>query len=192
MSRIFQLEDILLFRTPPIQAAANAGRNIFFMIPTPSARVMAKIALFFWPSITGQTQDLTSPPFNTIDFTQAGAIGNILLNLYTAEQAETGWFIPTGDLVGSLGSSGSPIPSSAPTQGLAGFSIDVQGGQDAVGGYLQIPATAGYGPSSGRSGFQLSLRVRYEQQGTDMCEAEWQTLVPKFQITAPTQPLVWT
>jgi hypothetical protein len=193
VSRIFQLEDVLLFRTPPVQAGANNGRNIAFLIPTPSARIMAKIALFFWPSVTGQQQDLTGPPASTIDFTQAGAIGNITLVLYTAEQAETGWYIPTGNLVGALeGLAGQPIPAAAPTLGNAGFSIDVQGGQDAVGGYLQIPATAGYGPAAGRSGFNLSLRVRYEQQGTDMCESEWLTLVPKLQISAPAQPLVWT
>jgi hypothetical protein len=200
-SRIYQPKDIILWRAPPQQANFTGSGRLVFMIPTPSARVVQKIAIFFWPNITGQspTAIVRSPPLTPVDPTVAGSSFPITLNLFTGEQAETGWVIPTSDLVGSLLDVGLPgigngqqIPLGVDLGhlGLGGFTLDVQGGQSFVGGIFFVGTGSPYlDPTI--IGINATLRVRYEVVATEMCDDEWEALKPQMQPSLFGAPLVW-
>lgn len=197
-SRIYQPKDILLWKAPPVQANQVPPGRLVFMIPTPSARVVQKIAIFFWPSVTGQSTPLKSPPLNPIDPTLTGLVFPITLNLFTGEQAETGWVIPTADLVGSLFDvgigigNGQQIPLGVDLShlGLGGFTLDVQGGQSFVGGIFFVGTGTPY-LDPAIVGINASLRVRYEVVATEMCDDEWEALKPQMQPSLFGSPLVW-
>lgn len=189
-TRIFQPKDNLLFKAPPQNCGPNgAGQAqlVRFAIPTPSARLLVKLAIIFWPPLAGQSGPLLGPPDNPVDvFLQNSIFQPWKLLVYTAEQAESGWLIPTGDLVGTLlAINGQNIPVTATASGsvgVSGFSLDVQGGQDWVAGALIVPPMlVGYAAPS-CTGLNITLRVRYEALGTEMCEDEWRTLTSKLQV----------
>lgn len=193
-TRIFQPKDILLFRAPPGTIGVNAAQIVFFTIPTPSARVAAKIALIWWQQLTGQSGNagtVGSPPNNNVDSGVNASIGPMKLNLFSYELAETGIVSPTVDLVGALqlfAPQNVPIDAASGVQsGLAGFSTDVQGGQQGVGGMLWPGATTGY---TTRLGINVSLRVKYELVGSEMCQDEWDSLKALMVPFAPT-PVVF-
>lgn len=187
-SRIHQLKDMILFKAPIQTCGVNGGNFTYFTVPTPSARVGVSIKLIWWYQVTGQPAALPQPPpFNLIDPFQGTAL-TYKLNLMTVEQSETGMWIPTGDIVGATlgnaGINGQVIPASGPTLGLGGFSQDVQGGQSAVQGLIVFGATTGYSGTN-FTGINLTLRVKYELQGSDMCDDEWADLVQLMNVQAP-------
>jgi hypothetical protein len=197
-SRIYQPKDIILWRAPPVQANSVTGGRLVFVIPTPSARVLQKIAIFFWPTLTGQSTALKSPPLTPVDPTLADFAPPVTLNLFRAEQAETGWIIPTEDLVGSLFDvnigigNGQQIPLGVTSAhlGLGGFTIDVQGGQGFVGGIFLVQGGLPYlDPTI--VGINATLRVRYEVVATEMCDDEWEALKPQMQPSLFGSPVVW-
>jgi hypothetical protein len=190
-SRIFQPKDFPLWKTPLAGViGVNGGNSIYFTIPTPSARVLAKVAFFYWIPTTGQGATAVSP--NTaINFNQSSQLSPNTLQLWTAEQAETGWWINTGDLVGVTAVGGQNLPLIQLPIASSGLSLDIQGGQSGIGGVVNIASTVGYTVQNNGGGVTLSMRVRYELVGSDMCDDEWAALTNKMQISCP-GPVVFT
>ena len=190
-SRIFQPADSPIFRTPPgTVSVPQGGLYVNFTVPTPSARVMAKVCLFYWNQQTGLPFPNSFPPDPACGFT----FGPVGLLMWTAEKTTTGFYVPLANLFGSLANA---VEQSIPLDltmnpggfyGTSGVSLDVQGGQDAVQGRVHIPVCLGYVT---QNGINISLRVRYELVGSDMCQDEWDSLVAQMVVQC-SAPVIFT
>ncbi|HEY7541608.1 MAG TPA: hypothetical protein VIF11_15795 [Methylomirabilota bacterium] len=194
MKRIFQAKDLPLLRAPIGNCGINVGTQRYFAIRTPSTRLVTTISFIYWQQVTGQATAFGPNPGLSVNYSQNGQLTANGVILYAGMQAETGWVVPVTELVGVLnGSQYQTIPlpwASGILFGVGGFSIDVAGGQEWVGGIFGAGGCpAGY---AGGSGVNLSMRVKWENaQGAQICDDEWKELLPLMTIQAP-DPVIYT
>lgn len=194
-NRIYQPKDSLLFRLPPgsMAVAFNGTGLPQFTIPTPSARLLAKVALIFWQQVTPQVAGFAgSLPSLVADPNAGGFMSPIYGLLWLSEKTEGACRAVTSFLIGSDLFHPQAIPlnqtigdptTSSNFPGLGGASFDVQGSQDFIEGAFNAPNIAIIPPGSANPGLNLSLRVRYEVNQTEMCQDEFDALKPLLSVS---------
>lgn len=198
-TRIYQAPDALLFTIPiATNVLAQAARVAEFAVTTPSSRVQLKLSVIFWQNVTGQPSAI--PNYLDPFFWSVGVAAprvNTGLYLATADKDPAGNWRATTNIVGTIGPSATAlgpihtyqtIPVDGPTTGtpqqtLNGYSQTFQDGQDAIVGAVQNQIVNDMGAA--HHGLNITLRARWEAQGTEICEDEWESLRQKMQLKVP-------
>lgn len=169
--RLYQPDDVTLVRLAPNGASTIGSALINFALPTPDARILLKVAILFYQEASNT--GLLIPYDATLNgILQWG------LSLQAAEKIGAGQYVPTTNIIGAgrvfPGGTMQSIPFATdvlqPGNNLDGVSVDVQHGSDAVMGQVQMLLT---GALAGTKGVTAVLRARWNAQGTELCDSEW-------------------
>lgn len=180
--RVWTPPDVPLVRCAIGGTLTNAF--VQFGFPTPDARILLKLSILFYREVTGQTFPVVVPFDSTLNGQNVFS-----LSVQSADRAPTGAWLPTKNIVGAGRSSSltmQQIPLSTPflnVDNLDGFSIDIQGGQEAVVCAFQA-VSAVVQPQ----GLVIIARARYNLVQAEMCDDEWEAA--KAQMSPFASPAV--
>ena len=170
LRRLFQPDDVTLVRLAPNGASTIGSALVNFAVPTPDARILLKLAIIFYQEAS--SFGLLIP----FDATLNGII-QWGVSLQAAEKVGAGQYMPTTNILGAgrqFPGTMQSIPLATdtvqPGNNLDGVSIDVQHGSDAVMGQFQMLLN---GALAGTKGVTAVLRARWNVQGAEMCDEEW-------------------